>query len=72
MIDSLYGCATRHMNSSSRTVQADEIPISIFFQNGKPGIFAKQSVLEHSSIITDIHSRFLFSHVPCRVDDDVA
>ena len=59
-----------NMNASNRTAQTDEIPITIFFHNGKLGIFVKQSDLGRSSIIPGKHSRFLFSHVPCRVDDD--
>ena len=59
------------MNPSCRASQADEVPVALFFQNGKFGAFVKQSDLERSSIVPGIYRRFLFSHIPGRVNDDV-
>ena len=63
--------AASHMYPSNRAAQADEDPIAIFFHDGKPGIFAKQSDLGRRGIIPGVNRRLLFSDIPGRVDDDV-
>ena len=57
-------------NPSNRAAQADEVPVALFFQNGKPGVSGKPCNLRRGDIIPGIYSRFLFCHVPGRVDED--
>ena len=59
------------MNPPDRGAQADNIPVALFLQNGKPGIFVKKGDLAGSGIIPGIYRRFLFSHVPGRIYDEV-
>ena len=59
------------MNPSGGAAQADNIPLVLFFQNGKLGAVVKQRDLGRGGIVPGVYRRFRFGYIPSRVEEDV-